>query len=177
MLPKNKTPRELTAGLFSPEFIPVDAQLNDFVKEAYIPVATEVTKAKVKNIALTQTQPKSRNRIPVPLTEAEATEADKQIANTLMRIAALRAKIELTRTKLDEAITVNQGGKELGFQFDISKKPRLERAIKKLFGEKLDTVTHSMYKELLRAKADLENAEVEDYAAGRTKNKPHSEKQ
>jgi len=108
------------------------------------------------------------NRVPVPLTAEEADAADLLMAQTLNRLQAFNQKLASARAQIDEAINSELDGKELSFAIDVKKKHGVARALKKLYGEKKETITYAMYKEMLAAKVELEKKEVADYAAGKT---------
>lgn len=167
-LPKNKLPKDFGTGLFTPEFIVRNVNLNDFVVEAELPRKSDEAVKRVERKVRGQSA-STRGDVPIPLTEAEAVAADERIASTLARIQYARERIVDAKAQIDEAITFSTGGKELSFKMDISKKKSLQRAIKKLFGQKLDTITYNMYKEMLVAKHQLEKEEIQDFAKGKTK--------
>lgn len=157
--------REFIQGLYKPELIPDQVDLTNFIAEFD---KTEQVQASLDTkINATLTDEGSF----VPLTEAEAVEADLQIEATLERIKLTRDKITLTRSRIDESIVAATSGSdsnELSFKMDISRKPRLRRAIKKIFGKKTDKITYKMYKDLLQAKADLEKQEAGIYTSGQS---------
>ncbi len=172
-LPTNKKTlsRQFTSGLFNPELAPRDLQLNDLVQEVVIPQRKLDAERSLKNRIQTEPgMPKAPDikGVPIPLTIEESEEADRQIAKTLERIQATYTKLASTREKISAAINSELDGKELSFKVDISKKRRVERAIKSLYGERLETITYSMYLEALKAKAEMEKKEVSDYANGIT---------
>jgi len=154
---------DFIGGLYNPEFVPEDLDLNDFVEE--VEVHTEEVRQVVNN--------KGSQLITeqLPITEEEAQEAAQQIKNNLLYIEETRKRVVATRAKIDDLIKSSRSGtkaqgQELSFKIDISKKPRIRRAIQKLFGYKTDTITYSMYKELLMAKNNLEQDEAHAYVSG-----------
>lgn len=172
-LPENRITKELTQGLFKPEYVMRDVNLNDAIQIVNNEKLKEDANKKITNQlngpVINTAFNANSNRIPIPLTEAEAEEADRQIKRVLERIIATRNKINDLRNNIDSEIEAELNGKELSFIMDISKKPRIRRAIKKLFGEKTNTITYAMYKEMLAAKTQLEKDEIADYAKGKTK--------
>lgn len=172
MLPKNKIPTMLTGGLFTPEYIDRNVPLNDLLQEVVIPDRKKDAGDRVIKKALA---PIRKTDIPVPLTELEAEEADRQIANTQQRIVAARNKLTAVRQALDEAVNTAMDGKELSFKVDVKKKPSIRRALRKLYGENLNTITYSMYKEMLEAKSLLEQREVSNYSEGKTRSTDEEE--
>lgn len=167
-LPKSKLPREFVTGLFNPQFMPQDPDLNDLVREGVQIERTEAAATVIQN-RIADPTPKTSSGVPVPVTEAQAEEADRQILNTQLRIQAAKQKLLATRATVDEAIRSSTGGKELSFKVDISRKPHVKKALRRLTGQKLDTITYSMYVEMLKAKSELEKKEVDEYSKGHTK--------
>lgn len=165
---KPRISKQLLGGLFNPEFIPANIQLNDLVREGIAVERTEAAQTSVINRVENPT-PKTLGQIPVPLTEAEATEADKLIEQTTLRVQALKQKLIDTRSQLQQAVNTANNGKELSFDVDVSKKPRVRRALRKLYGQDLKNITYSMYVEMLEAKHTLETQEVDKYSKGITK--------
>lgn len=162
---KPRIPKDLIRGLYIPEFIPKDVNLNDLVREGVVVEKAEAAKTTVASKIANPTPAK----IPIPITDTEADEADHQLLNTALRIQATKQKLTNVRNALDQAILTSNGGKELGFTMDVSKKPRVKRALRKLFGVKTNTITHSMYIEMLKAKSEIEKQEVSDYSKGKTR--------
>lgn len=160
--------REFIDGLYHPEFIPEDVDLNNFLIETEADeIVRQSLESKKLPAATLQPDAQSFSGVPIPLTEAEAREADRQIEATLQRITDTREKIDLVRSKIDQAVKpTGSDGNELSFKMDISRKKSLRRAIKRLFGIKTDTITYSMYKEMLVAKKTLETQQGEAYANG-----------
>jgi hypothetical protein len=170
MIPGNKIPMELKAQLFSPEYKPPAFGLNNFVREAYVPVAAEVIENKVANavnVGQTLVPGSAGVEIPLPLTEAEAEAADQQIAATLAKIAITKKRVQNFRLKLGDAVLKANGNKELHLALKVKNRGRVRRAMRAIFGEDSDTITYSMYMEMLEAKAKLEAAEVSDYSVGK----------
>ena len=164
---------EFIDGLYHPEFIPEELDLTNFLVEVEREDLVRESLEKKKTSAATLApSPQTPGGAPLLLTEAEAREADRQIEATLQRIKDTRGQINLVRSKIDQAIeSSGGGGSEFSFKMDISKKPRIRRAIKKLFGVKTDTITYSMYKDMLAAKKSLETEQAEAYTEGFPKKK------
>lgn len=179
MIPKNRLtlPQEITKGLFSPEYIARKQGLNDLLQEVVVPERKAEAKDRmIQRAARPLEAPLKSDRsgspqgvVPIPVTAEEAEEADRQIAQTLQRIQAVRNKMDLVRTRVDQAISDELSGKELSFTVDIEGKRAVERAIKSLYGEPLEVITYSMYKDMLAAKAQMERDEVKDFSVGKIK--------
>lgn len=160
-LPDELPIKEFIDGLYNPEFIPEKVDLNNFLIETE---AEEQVRQTLESKKTPNPASAAATDVPVPLTEAEAKEADRQIAATLQRITETRDKINLVRNKIDQQVSASDT--DLNFRMDISNKPRIRRAIQRLFGYKTDTITYEMYKELVAAKSQLENEQGEAYANG-----------
>jgi ribosomal protein L23 len=162
-IPEPRFNAGLVGGLYTPTFSPADLDLANYVKEV------EVEREDIRNRVEKKVEQASflTDSAPIPLTEDEARMADEKIDNVLARIDSTKEKIEELRKQVD-TLSAPRGGKdsELSFKLDISRKPRIKRAIKALFGIKTDTITYTMYKQMLRAKSLLEQEEAEGYAKG-----------
>jgi hypothetical protein len=171
-IPEFSLGREFVQGLYRPELIPEDLDLNNFITSVdEEEIVQQSLQSKMSAVSVA-----SATDALVPLTEAEAKEADKQIEDTRERIRVTRDKINLIRSRIDDNVAASRsgsGGGELSFKMDISRKPRLRRAIKRLFGRKTDQITYSMYKAMLKAKSELEKEEANVYTSG-VKNKEDS---
>lgn len=165
---KNRIPKELLSSVFTPEFKERSLNLNNFIKESYLPQEKIVVAEKIETLAV-EGIAASKLDIPIPLTEQEAEEADKQIALALDYIAKTKNKLIGFRENLSKAVLDANGGKELQFTVDISKKRRLRKAIKTLYGDEISTISYSMYIEMVKAKAMLEMKEARDFTVGKTK--------
>ena len=141
-------------GLYSPDFVRNPEDIANPIVEDVVP-NTEIKKP---------TTPGSSSD--VPLTEEEALAVDKEIEDTLERIQNTREVIKATKTKIDSLVNLHSNNEELVFELDISKKPRIKRAIRKVFGMNTNTITYSMYKELLKAKNQLEKEQGQGYVKG-----------
>ena len=106
--------------------------------------------------------------VPVPLTEAQSEAVDLRMKAALSNIEVARAELKNVRELLEKRIN-DQNNESIAFQIDVDKKPRLLRAIKKLWGEKRTELTFDMYKELLEAKQALESQEIEAFSSGKIK--------
>jgi hypothetical protein len=170
-IPDPLVPREFLGGLYHPEFVPEKLDIANFLIE--IDSQEEVQKSlKAKQFGTPVTGARglsSQKDTPIPLTEAEAVEADKQIQATLDRIQFMKNKIAALKRDVDSQVEPNDASgkkKEWKFKLDITKKHRIRRAVKKLFGVKTDTITYGMYKKMLAAKAQLEEEQGDGYLRG-----------
>lgn len=160
--------KELIDGLYRPTFLPEDIPLSDFIIDETEEKVKAVHKLKRKlnrRTGYRSTIGDDARKVPIPLTEKEAEEVDIMISNTLSLIDNTRKRIASIREFIDKSASTKDGN-ELSFKLDISKRPTLKRAIKKVFGIKTDTITYSMYKEALAAKRAIEDSEVKAYLIG-----------
>ena len=149
----------LSSEVYSPDYVPEDTNLNDFLFTTDIQGVSNKVGQRLREDAGEQK---------TPLTKEESDFIDESIKLTQRRIVSTRKRIASVKGKVDEEMSTlaDARGGEISFKLDISKKPRIKRAIKKLFGIKSDTITYSMYKELLEARDLLEARESDEYVNG-----------
>jgi ribosomal protein L23 len=156
----------LMQGIYVPEFSPEDVDVANFIAEVEVE-QEKTTKAVNAKVAKSSTP---TTDIPVPITEAESQEIDRRIDAALKDIAERKEQVASIRKLLDAQVqpstSAASGSSEYNFKLDISRKRRIKKAIKALFGIKTDTITYSMYKEMLAARAQLEQEEAEGYVSG-----------
>lgn len=161
LTPKMELPTELLEGLYRPEYKPVIDNLNE-AKFDPAAILEQVEKEIESRIQEAKAQIASER--PKPLTPAESEVFDRQVET-------LRAEIARTRTRLSSfkdyisSQAQPEGGNEIGFSVDVDKKLALKRAIKALFGKKINTITYSMYIEAKKAKKAIEDRESDEYVA------------
>lgn len=135
----------------------------------------EIAKSTVleKQVDINRPQIGANNRPPTiqkPLTEEEANLVDEKIARLRAKINSINKKIGFAEKSILDQQENNRD--QASFTFDISDKPRLRRFAKIIFGEKLDKITFSQYKEMLKEKERLEkedgNSMFEDEEDDRT---------
>lgn len=159
--PKVELPTELLKGLYKPEYRPVIENLNE-AKFDPAAILEQVEREIESRIQDAKAQISSDR--PRPLTPAESETFDRQVET-------LRAEIARTRTRLSSfkdyiaSQAQPEGGNEIGFSVNVDKKLALKRAIKALFGKKIDTITYSMYIEAKKAKKTIEDRESDEYVA------------
>ncbi len=155
---------ELLEGVYNPEFFPEELDVTDFLKTDMVDVAQKTLQPKID--APPQENPAGTSN--APLTVEEANEADRRIELTKQRLKLTRERVANVRSRLDDemAAFASERGAEVNFKLEIKKKGRVKRAIRRLFGRKTDTITYSMYLELLAAKERLEDEESDGYVNG-----------
>ena len=150
--------KEVLEGVYRPEYIPEDGDVIEFVLDERQTQA-ESLQGLVRKAVKTRANPIDST---IPLTLEEAEEADKIIQKTLGRITETRMRISKLRKFIDN-VASPKDGKELSFKLNISKRPTLRRAVRRVFGFDTDTITYSMYKEALERKQALEKQEADNY--------------
>lgn len=111
----------------------------------------------IKQAGLNKPQIGAANRPPTiqrPLTREEADIVDEKVAGLRSKLNSINRKLEFATKSIDEQQQNDQD--KSGFVFDISKKPKLRRATKVIFGQKLNEITFQQYKQMLAEKERLE---------------------
>lgn len=159
-----RVPSGVLQGLYTPEFLPEELRLNEFVYSDN----REENKKKLGKKKKESLRPQILDpaTVPVPLTEAEAAEVDIAINATLKRLSSVREKIASTKDAINQSVMDSKGGAEIQFDVKVKGKPFLRKAIRKLFGEKRDTITYAMYLEALALKKRIEQEQAEGYTSG-----------
>jgi hypothetical protein len=98
-----------------------------------------------------ENRPKSVQR---PLTKEEAEIVEDEIKELKARITSINKKIGFAESSIIEQQEANESSPS--FSFDISKRPRLKRQAKSVFGKRVKDITFEMYRELLAEKHLLE---------------------
>ena len=119
----------------------------------------EIAKSTVleKQVDINRPQIGAANRpktIQKPLTEEEATLVDEKIARLRSKLTSINKKIGFAEKSILQQQENDRD--QPSFSFDISDKPRLRRFTKVVFGQKLDKITFSQYKQMLEEKQRLE---------------------
>ena len=99
-----------------------------------------------------------RATTPLPLTQEEARQVDEFALTELARARTLLGRVDRLETRIGEHLT----RKGFSFQVDLSRRPRLRKAVEVLFGKGRDRLTYKMYREALRIKAEEERVSAED---------------
>jgi len=110
-----------------------------------------------KQAEINKPQLGAANRPPTvqrPLTEEESEVVDQKIARLRSKLGSINRKVEFAEKSIN-AQNQNDQDKS-GFVFDISRKPKLRRLTKVLFGQKLSEITFAQYKQMLSEKERLE---------------------
>lgn len=159
-------PREIANGLYNPSYLPDELRLNEFIEDP--DKRRKEVQESLQNKVKAPTVPNGLvglDGVPRPLTREEAEEVDKTIEKMRGDIASTRQRIIEMRKFIDE--TANPAdGPELSFKLNISKKPTIKRAVRKVFGIKTDQITYSMYKAALELKRQVEKQESDSYVRG-----------
>lgn len=164
-IPKPKVSSQFIGGLYHPELIPPDIDVADFVQEVPDTAAIQDSLSKKKGGVSPSDPAESVNGVPIPLTEEEAKEADRQLRSLLRRIGTTRDKIKNLKDSIDRGVA-GKDKTQFSVKVNLKKKPRLRRAMEQTFGYKSNQITYSMYKELLEARKKLEREETKGYLDG-----------
>lgn len=160
-------PKEVREGLYNPDFIPNELNINEFFenevenrKTNTKKINKQIQKATLPTFGGTDvTEPQK------PLTEAEAELVDEHISKLKDRIAFTRNRINNLISHIDN-VANPENGNEFSLILDISNKPTVKRAIQRVFGIKTDTISYSLYKIALSTKRNLEDTEAQKYVDG-----------
>ena len=152
--------RSVFKELYEPEFVSRDLDL-----KAFYDIAEKEAEEDVKNILGTirsfeagdkNTSFTGRGIIDKPITEEEAQVIEGKKKEVLDRCKRVRGSLDEQFEKIDE-VAVNWS-----HTFDLKRRPRLRKAIQRVFGEKKSTITYLEYRELLKRKKALEAIEAAD---------------
>jgi hypothetical protein len=161
---KNKSP---FSPLYNPEYIPEKLNVQDFISVQE--VVEVVNEDKTTEAIPGAGKAVSSNGLPIPLTPKEAEQALIEIRNTKTNLKIIKEKIKTTRQQIDKEIATGLSARnksELAFKLNIKGKPMLRRAVRQVFGIDTDTITYSMYKELLQMRQTLEIEDADGYVRG-----------
>lgn len=140
---------------FSPEFETKQGDLAEFIFKKYVPEPEEIiSKSSLGKMVLNGLAPK-------PLTLEEAKEIIKEKEETIGRIDTTLSLIDELEDLIEKEIEAEKD--ELNITISNDTKSELKKALRKVFGQKQNTVTYEMYRQLLKAKEEIEESEVEEY--------------
>lgn len=149
---------DIFESLYKPEFLPEQLEL---ASSTNIDDQSKSTSIVTNSIGVTEFKLKPFLKevgIRLPLNEDEAQQVDLIIADRLNRIKRINGKIATIEASIDNTLSK----KGFGFSINISKRPRLKKAIKVIFGKSSSTITYEMYKEALAIKRKMENESSTD---------------
>lgn len=92
-----------------------------------------------------------------PLTAEEAEAVQQRIAEIKQRGRALVDRLDNLLEKVDQQAMKDP------FSLDISRRPKLKRVAKKIFGYQTSEITYDMYKEAVAEKDLLEREQAKEY--------------
>lgn len=138
-------------NFYDPSFIPKDLDINNFVQQESYEKSKVVEKVnkKISDIDFDKN-----------LSYEESLVVDEYMQSLKEQIATTKDKIALLKTTITEQALVDQ---EFTIDFNAKAKPSVQRAIKRVFGSKQETITYSMYLQALEAKNRLEKQDAEEY--------------
>lgn len=160
-LPDIRPPKDFLRGLYDPDFLPKQLNINRFVEdpEKRQEKAVQAAQQRIEQVDLFDINERA------PLSEEEAGAIDDKIRELIAQVEATKERISQARKYIDDRVAPPDK-EEFALSIDISKKRRLRRAIKKIFGVKTDTLSYSMYKQAIELKRQIEQDEAKAYTKG-----------
>lgn len=98
----------------------------------------------------------------VPVTPEQADLIQSKAQSVLDRGTRVLNKLNALENEIHAALMDAGETRDLSFNIDVSRKPRLRQAILVIFGEKRPTITYEMYREALKLKKKMEAEESKD---------------
>ena len=156
--------KSLFEGLMTPHFDEIETDIPNYISSpsARSFIIEEEVKERLDPESDAGTAPTG---VRIPLTRAQADAVDGRVDQTLDRIDSMLDSINNVQSKIDKQIEPSLSH-EYSLSLELDRKPRIKRAIRKLFGFKTTTITYDMYKQLLKAKVVLESQEAAGYIKG-----------
>jgi hypothetical protein len=146
---------------YKPEFREVEAELRG--GKARKPRQQDI--ASVKDLAIAITDEKKRTIEQIdqvepqkPLTQEEAEAIQQDVATLLDKATRVKRKVGYLAKTVDEAVEAYNPAMTI-FRYDLSKRPRLKKAMKAIFGSSRPTISYSDYLQALRIKREMEEKE------------------
>ena len=154
----------LSKGIFTADFIPESADLNEFVSFIKEQPA-EPIEDRVETVSRSSSAGDTEQSMPLTLEEAAAVDA--RINQLLRELKTTKERIGGTRKQIHaQVMDIEGSGNQLSFSFDVKKRPRLKRLLKKVFGERVDAFTYEMYLECIETRRLLEQQQSDEYLHG-----------
>jgi len=148
--------KEVFKELYDPKFVPKDLDLKSFYDISEKEAEEDVKKvlSDIRAFRDANSPYLGKGIIDKPINEDEAQVIENKKDEILQRCKKVRGKLE---KQLEKADKVASGWSHT---FDLKRRPKLRKAIQRVFGEKKSTITYAEYKELLKRKKALEVAEA-----------------
>lgn len=155
--------RSIFKDLYSPEFVAEDIDLKEFYSVAEKQAKEDIDRTYANIRALkNEGLPRSAGSLAgdaalkKPLNREEAQIIEDKKDEIFNRALGMREELGKEITKIDEECS------NWSHSFELKSRPRLRKAIKRIFGDKKETLTYEDYKELLILKKQLEVTEASD---------------
>ncbi len=162
-----ETPLETLQGIFKelykPEFVPKDLDLKSFYNIAEKEASEDLEKI-YSDIRAFNTEGLPRNAKPLtgmaaikkPINSEEAQIIEQKKNDLLDNCKRIKTKLNEEFEKIDKEAA------NWSHTFELKNRPKLRKAIQRVFGEKKNTITYSEYRRLLKIKKRLEIMEASD---------------
>lgn len=154
--------QSLFKELYHPGFKPEDIDFSHFYDVAEKEAKEDIDRTYATMRSLNGDSPRNTGSlagdaaIKRPITKEESLLIDAKKEQVYQRAIGLRKDIESEISKIDdETLDWSQ-------TFDLKSRPRLRKAIKRIFGEKKETISYAEFKSLLIRKKQLEMTEAAD---------------
>ncbi len=155
---------ELPKSQYQPVFVSTDSKLavGDFkglkIKQQEVGMIKDlgivnVVETKRTLLVLDTIEPQK------PISEIEAEVIQEDLKNMIKRVASLRSKLSFLHNQVDSSIN-SLGGENSTFTYNLSKRPRLKKAMKTVFGYAKSSITYNDYLFALNLKQRLEKEEA-----------------
>ena len=149
--------------LYDPKFVPKDIDLNTFYNISE-KEAKEDIDAIYSSVRAFNTEGLTRNAKEItgdallskPLTSEEAKVVEAKKQHLFKKADRVKGRVERSVSAMDEECI------DWSHTFNLSGRPKLRKAIRRVFGEKKSTITYQEFKDLLILKKQIEMAEAAD---------------
>jgi hypothetical protein len=152
--------QKIFKDLYKPEFLPKDIDLKAFYDMATKEAEEDIERSYANTRRLSELGGLAAVKRPITAEEAEVIENHK--GELLAKAKRLRDMLAGQFEHIDKEAGAAQGGVGWSHTFELKGRPRLRKAIKRVFGDKKSTITYSEYRELLKRKKMMEMVEASD---------------
>lgn len=154
--------RSMFKDLYDPKFRPEDIDFKHFYNLAEKEAKEDIDRTYSTMRSLRDDHPRGLGSLAgdavlkKPLTKEESLLIDAKKEQLARRAELLRKSFD------DELDKIDQETVDWSHTFDLKARPRLRKAIKRIFGDKKETITYAEFKSLLIRKKQLEMSEAAD---------------
>lgn len=148
--------------LYDPKFKPEDIDFEHFYNVAEKEAKEDIDRAYSQIRALKDEHPRGLGSLAgdaalkKPLTKEESLLVEAKKDEVYNKATTLRKSLE------DELEKIDEENSDWSHSFDLKSRPRLRKAIKRIFGDKKETITYAEFKSMLIRKKQLEMSEAAD---------------